>query len=152
MDDKFIKYTKLYALIFLLFLCIPITIAFIVGVFYGFSKLVFSKPADIIFNLFIISLPLAVFGSVYYIFFRRTKTHPAKAVRIISYILFIAAFVIALFFFISDVIIFSNKSYNSIDHYNSFTLSFLAGNVGLLFLIAIIQAFTTKKEKDWMER
>jgi hypothetical protein len=28
----------------------------------------------------------------------------------------------------------------------------MAGNVAALFLIAIVQAFTTKKELDWMER
>jgi hypothetical protein len=29
---------------------------------------------------------------------------------------------------------------------------FLAGNIGLLFLLAILQAFTTNKEEDWMDK
>ena len=33
-----------------------------------------------------------------------------------------------------------------------YSVAFLAANIGALFLIAIIQAFTTKKEADWMER
>lgn len=152
MDDRFIKYIKLYAIIFLLFLCIPITIAALLGAFYGFSKLLFSRPADIVFYLFILSLPVTVFGTVYYIFFRRTKNHPSKAVRIISYFLFIAATAISIFFFVKDLNIFFNKKYDSIAYYNSFTLSFLAGNIALLFIIAIVQAFSTGKEKDWMER
>lgn len=152
MDDRFIKYIKLYALIFLLFLCIPAAIAAALGIFYGFSKLVFSRPADIVFYLFVLSLPVTVFGTVYYIFFKRTKNHPAKAIKIISHILFSTAFIIALFLFVWDLTIFYKKRYDSIAYYNSFSLSFLAGNIALLFIIAIVQAFTTKKEKDWMER
>jgi hypothetical protein len=28
----------------------------------------------------------------------------------------------------------------------------MAGNVAMLFIIAIVQAFTTKKEVDWMDK
>ena len=41
---------------------------------------------------------------------------------------------------------------HDITNYASFDLLFLAGNIGLLFFIAILQAFTTKKEMNWMEK
>ena len=39
-----------------------------------------------------------------------------------------------------------------INRYYSFELFFLAGNVAIIFLIGILQALTTAREKDWMER
>ena len=61
MDDRFIKYTKLSIIIFLLFLAIPVTFSLVFGVFYGFSAIISSKPIDLIFEIFIISLPALFF-------------------------------------------------------------------------------------------
>ena len=152
MEDRFIKYSKLYALIFLLFLCVPVLLGLTISAFYGISKLVSSTIADIIFGLGVVSLAPAVFMTVYYIFFKRTKKHPAQAVKIISYILFIIGFVTSLVVLVLDMISFFTRFNTDITGYHGLSLTYLAGNVGALFLIAIVQAFTTSKEVDWMDR
>jgi len=152
MEDRFIKYSKLYALIFLLFLCVPVLLGLLIAFFYGISKLVSSTIADITFGLGIVSLAPAVFMSVYFIFFKRTKKHPAKAVKIISQIIFVAGFLTSLVVLIFDMISFFTKFSTDITGYHGLSLTYLAGNVALLFLIAIVQAFTTNKEVDWMDR
>ncbi len=151
MEDKFIRYSKLYFLIFLLFLSVPVIIVLLIGVFYGFSKLVSIAPLQFIFELLILSVPCAIFASAYYIFFRRTKFHPSPVVRVISRILFVIGFCLALVFLVLDIITYFHKHID-ISDYRSFGTWYLAGNIGGLFIIAIMQAFTTEKEKDWMER
>ena len=152
MEDRFIKYSKLYALIFLLFLSVPVLLGLAIAAFYGISKLVSSSIADIVFGLGVVSLAPAVFMTVYYIFFKRTKKHPAQAVKIISYILFIIGFVTSLVVLVLDMISFFTRFNTDITGYHGLSLTYLAGNVGALFLIAIVQAFTTNKEVDWMDR
>jgi hypothetical protein len=152
MEDRFIKYSKLYALIFLLFLCVPVLLGLMIAAFYGISKLVSSTVADITFGLGVVSLAPAIFMSVYYIFFKRTRTHPAKAVKIISQVIFVTGFLIGLVVLVFDMISFFTKFKTDITSYHGLSLTYLAGNVAVLFLIAIVQAFTTKKEVDWMHR
>ena len=152
MEDRFIKYSKLYALIFLLFLCVPVLLGLIIAAFYGISKIVSSTVADISFGLGVVSLTPAVFMSVYFIFFKRTKKHPAKAIKIISQIIFVTAFLISLVVLVFDMISFFTKFNTDITGYHGLSLTYLAGNVAILFLIAIVQAFTTNKEVDWMDR
>lgn len=152
MEDRFTKYSKLYLLIFLLFLCVPVLLGLIIAAFYGISKLVSSTVADITFGLGVVSLAPAIFMSVYFIFFKRTKKHPVKAVKIISQVLFIAGFLISLTVLVFDMIFFFTKFNTDITGYYGLSLTFLAGNVAMLFLIAIVQALTTNKEVDWMDR
>ena len=152
MEERFVKYSKLYALIFLLFLCVPVLLGLVIAAFYGISKLVSSTVADITFGLGVVSLAPAVFMTVYYIFFKRTKKHPEAAVKIVSQIIFVAGFLISLLVLVFDMIAFFTKFNTDIAAYRCFSLVYMAGNVAMLFLIAIVQAFTTKKEVDWMER
>lgn len=152
MEDRFIKYSKLYALIFLLFLCIPVFLGIVVAAFYGISKLVSSSIVDIIFGLGVVTLAPALFSAVYVIFFKRTKKHPVSAVRVVSKTLFVAGIAVSVFVLISDMISFFTKFDIDISAYRCFSLPYMAGNVAGLFLIAIIQAFTTNKEVDWMDR
>jgi hypothetical protein len=152
MDDRFTKYSKLYFLVFLLFLAVPVSFALLIATFYGFSTLISSRPVDIIFELIVIGIPSAVFATVHYIFFKRTKQHPSPAVKTISQILFVMGFLNSLLFLVLSIISYFKKGYNNITDYPTFHIAFLAGNIGGLFLIAIIQAFTTKKEVDWMEK
>ena len=151
MEDKFIRYSKLYFLIFLLFLSIPVIIGLIIATFYGFSKVLSIAPMDVVFELLIMSIPCAIFASAYYIFFKRTKFHPSAVVRIISRTLFAIGFCLALVFLVLDFITYFQKPID-VGDYHSFNMWYLAGNIGGLFIIAIMQAFTTQKEKDWMER
>jgi hypothetical protein len=152
MEDRFTKYSKLYVLIFLLFLCVPVLLGLIVAAFYGISKLVSSTVADITFGLGIVSLTPAVFMTAYYIFFKRTKTHPEPTVKVISQILFVAGFLISISVLVLDMISFFKGFSPDIGSYHGYSLVYTAGNVAMLFLIAIVQAFTTKKEVDWMDR
>lgn len=152
MEDRFVKYSRLYALIFLLFLCVPVLLGLVVFALYGFSKLISSSVADISFGLLIASLPASLFMSVYAIFFTRTKNHPSKPVKIVSQMIFVAAFIISIAALVYDIHTFFTKYSTDIDQYRSYSLIYMAGNVALLFLIAIVQAFTTKKEVDWMDR
>jgi hypothetical protein len=152
MEDRFVKYSKLYALIFLMFLSVPVILGLVIAAFYGISKLVSSSVVDIIFGLGVITLAPALFSAVYIIFFKRTKKHPVVTVRVISKILFVTGIIISVFVLVTDMISFFTRFNTDISGYRCFTLTYLAGNVGVLFLIAIIQAFTTGKEVDWMER
>lgn len=152
MEDRFLKYSKLYILIFLLFLAVPVILGLLVAVFWGISKVVSSNAADLIFGLGTITLLPALFSSVYVIFFKRTKQHPSAVVRILSNIFFILGIVCSVTVLVIDIIAFFNKYEIDISAYRCFSLAYLAGNVGLIFLIGIIQAFTTPKEVDWMDR
>jgi hypothetical protein len=152
MDDRFTKYSKLYFLVFILFLSIPVAIALAVGVFYGFAKLVSSRPGDMVFELLVISIPPAIFAAAYYIFSKRTKMHPSAVVRVISQVLFILGIGCSITVLVLTTIDFFKARHHAVTDYTSYTLAFMAGNIALLFLIAIMQAFTTKKEVDWMEK
>jgi hypothetical protein len=131
---------------------VPVLLGLIVAAFYGISKLVSSTIADITFGLGVVTLAPAVFMTVYYIFFKRTKTHPEATVKVISRILFVAGFLISVVVLVLDMISFFTKFSPDIGGYYGFSLVYMAGNVAMLFLIAIVQAFTTKKEVDWMDR
>jgi hypothetical protein len=152
MEDRFTKYSKLYLLIFLLFLSVPVLLGLVVAAFYGVSKLVSSTVADISFGLCIVTIAPAVFMSVYFIFFKRTKNHPVKTVRIVSKILFVAGFAVSLFVLLYDMRSFFSKYSTDISSYQGYSLAYMAGNVAILFIIAIVQALTTGKEVDWMDR
>jgi hypothetical protein len=152
MEDRFIKYSKLYALIFLMFLAVPVILGIIVAAFYGISKLVSSSVVDIVFGLGVVTMAPALFSAVYVIFFKRTTKHPVAAVRIISKVLFVTGILIGVFVLVADMITFFTKFQIDITGYKCFSLAYMAGNVGGLFLIAIIQAFTSSREIDWMDR
>jgi hypothetical protein len=152
MEDRFVKYSKLYALIFLLFLAVPVMLGIIIAAFYGISKLVSSSIVDIVFGLGVVTLAPALFSAVYVIFFKRTKRHPVAWVRIISNAAFIIGIAISAFVLVTDMIAFFTKFNIDITGYRCFSLPYMAGNVGGLFLIAIMQAFTSSKEADWMDR
>jgi hypothetical protein len=152
MEDRFLKYSKLYILIFLLFLALPVILGLLVVTFYGVSKLVSSNVVDVIFGLGVITLAPALFSSVYVIFFKRTKLHPVAVIRIISRVLFVIGIICSISILVIDMITFFRKFEIDISAYHCFSLAYLAGNVGGIFLVGIIQAFTTPKEVDWMDR
>jgi len=152
MEDRFLKYSKLYILIFLMFLAIPVILGLLIVTFYGFSKLVSSSVVDVIFGLGVITLAPALFSSVYVIFFKRTKLHPLVIVRIISQAFFVIGIICSISILVIDMISFFRKFEIDISAYRCFSLAYLAGNVGGIFLVGIIQAFTTPKEVDWMDR
>lgn len=152
MDDRFTKYSKLYLLIFLMFLSVPVFIGVFVAVMYGFFSLVPVKPASMLYELLIISLAPSVFAAVYFIFFKRTKKHPSAIVKGISYIMFAIGFTSCIIVLALDYKSFFNNAVFGAGGYYSFGILFLAGNIASLFIIALLQALTTNKEEDWLEK
>ncbi len=152
MEDRFIKYSKLYALIFLLFLSVPVLLGLLIVLFYGLSKVVASGVVDVIYGLTMITIAPAIFSAAYFIFFRRTAKHPVVTIRVISKFLFVVGILASAVVLTLDMITFFTQFQIDIAKYHCFSIAYLAGNVGGLFLIAIMQAFTTAKEVDWMDR
>ncbi len=147
------KYIRLFGTLFFTF------IGFIVAAFLTllllrvfFGILSFIPGLQFVFTLLIITVPAALFMSVFLIYVRRTKSHPSQTVKIISFLLF-AAFIAAwLYFFVLDMIIFFKHFSATIGDYHSYDMIFLVANVLCLFVVGMIQALAVKKEADWMDR
>lgn len=105
-----------------------------------------------IYVLFILSVPAAVFITVFSIFFKRTKSHPQKFVKIFSQIIF-AVFILSwIYVYAKDLIYFYKNEKADIEYYLSYDTLFLTINVVGIFLMGVLQALTTSKEVDWMEK
>lgn len=100
----------------------------------------------------ILLIPPSLFGTVYFIFFKKTSLHPAAAVKYISYVLFIAGLLSWLTVLIVDFKEFFTNHYPDIDRYHGYNLLFLFIHVAVIFFTGVMQALTTEKEKDWMEK
>ncbi len=147
------KFVRLFGTIFFSFISfIVLLILVMLGLKFLFGILDKIPWFSLMFTLFIISVPAVLFLSVYIIYFYRTKQHPSIFARYFSNIIFSIISVCWLYAWIDDLIIFFKYYYNSISHYNSFNLAFLAGNIGLIFFIGIVQAFTSKKEITWLDK
>ena len=66
--------------------------------------------------------------------------------------LFVIGLICCLAVLVTDLMSFFKYRGLDVNDFRAYSTFFLAGNIGGLFLIAILQAFTTKKEKDWMEK
>ena len=153
MQDRHGNYIRLFGTLFFTFIGFIVAILLTVLVMRGvFGLLNFIPGLVNIFTLFIISVPAALFISVYIIFLRRTGTHPSAPARVISYILLGTALMAWVYFFIKDLVIYFKHYYTAVGEYMSYNMYFLAGNVFCIFLVGIIQALTVKKEPDWMDR
>ncbi|MBS1512644.1 MAG: hypothetical protein JST86_17500 [Bacteroidetes bacterium] len=152
MENRFVRYSQLYVLLFILFLSIVTGIAVVFFAFWGFGKLILSKPGDLVYASFIVSFLPAVFIAIYTVFYKRTASHPSSIVKIISRIIFIAALLISVAVIVASFSKFVATNSRAIEDYWSCSLTYAAGNVATIFIIAIVQAFTTKKEEDWMEK
>lgn len=100
----------------------------------------------------IILIPPTLFGTVYIIFFRKTKFHPSKAVRLVSYCLFLTGIIFWGIVLTIDFKEFFKNNYPDIDRYYAYNLLILFINVAVIFFTGVLQALTTAKEKDWMEK
>jgi hypothetical protein len=97
-------------------------------------------------------LPSSFFIFVYVVFFKRTRSHPSKPVRLISNLLFTVAISTWLVVLVADMISFFKMASKEISNYFSYNLLFLTINIATIFLIGVIQALTAEKEKDWMDK
>lgn len=147
------KHFRLFATLFFTFIgFIVFLILLLLAVKLFFGILSFIPWFVYVYMLFLLLVPSTMFITAYIVYFRKTTAHPVKGVRLVSYALFTVALVIWAIVFVLDIISFFRHFYNTIDKYHSYNLFFLAANVALFFLIGIIQALTTEKEKDWRER
>ncbi|MCP9751092.1 hypothetical protein [Ferruginibacter sp. HRS2-29] len=153
MGERLSKYIRLFGTIFLVFvgfIAANLLLLLLLRLTFGFLD---KLPVMVyIYMLFIITVPAALFITVYIIYFQRTKYHPSVPVRYFSYAVFTIALLMWGTAYVSDVITFFKHSYGGISYYKSYELAFLAGNVGAIFLVGIIQALSAQKEVDWMEK
>lgn len=153
MEDKFEKYLKLSHRILLV---LVVFIASLLLILFGLRLIVGMLDKlpwfTYLFTLFIIIVPSAIFITIFSVNIARTKYHPSASVKMVSYILLVAALLAWIYFLISDIVTFFKTAVQQINPYNSYSVLYLAGSVALIFVIAIIQALSTKKEKDWMEK
>lgn len=153
MEDQFGKYLRLFGSIFLLALgSIVALILVLLGIRLLFGLMSYIPWITYIYTLFILLVPAVLFITAYIIYFKRTFSHPDKTTRWISYFLFSAALLAWAVFLFSDLLIFYKHAYTSIGMYNCYDMIFLASNVACIFIVGVLQAFTTTKEKDWMEK
>ena len=153
MEDQFGKYLRLFGTIF--FSVIGFILALVLlllGIKLLFGLMSYIPWFTYVYMIFIILVPAGLFIPAYIIYFRRTASHPGKTVRLVSYLLFIIAICIWTIFLVLDMITFFRYGYNAIGMYRSYDMIFLAANVACFFIVGLMQAFTTAKEKDWMER
>jgi hypothetical protein len=153
MDDQYGKYIRLFGTLFFTLIGFIVSLLLLMlGLRLFFGLLSYIPWFTYIYMIFIIMVPSALFISVFIVYMRRTAFHPSRIIRYISYTLFsiaLLAWGICLFL---DLKTFFTYAYVEIGRYNSFNMLFLASNVACIFLVGIMQAFTTAKEKDWMER
>lgn len=153
MEDQFGKYLRLFGTIFFTVLGFLLALVLLMlGIKLLFGLMAYIPWSVYIYMLFIILVPASVFIPVYLVYFTRTKTHPHKTVRIISFIFFSLAIMAWMVSLVSDLVTFFKHAYPSIGMYRSYDMLFLAANVAGIFLTGVMQALTTGKEKDWMER
>jgi hypothetical protein len=153
MEDQFAKFLRLFGNIFFAFLGFVVALMLLM---FGLRLLLSGLDYIPWFTYFYMSLmlliPPALFVSVFTIFFNRTKKHPSKAIRIFSSLLFIVAIICWIIALSLDFVAFFKDASPEISHYYSYNLLFLVSNAGLIFFTGILQALTTEKEKDWMEK
>lgn len=153
MEDKFAKYLQLSnRLIITLVAFIASLLLLLFGIRLIFSLLDSMPWFVYLFTLFIIIITSAIFICIFLTSLYRIKHHPSAPVRLISYILNGAAFLGWVYFLCRDIITFFLTGSQQISNYNSYNVLYLAGSVGLIFLLAIIQALSLEKEKDWIEK
>lgn len=153
MEDDFGKLLRLFGNIFLSLVGFIIALALLLlGIKLIFGLMEYIPWFTYVYMVFIILVPAALFIPAYIIYFTRTKKHPNKFIRSVSYLFFLMALVTWSVFLVLDIITFFKHAYPAIGMYLSYNMSFLAANVACFFLIGVMQAFTTPKEKDWMER
>jgi hypothetical protein len=104
-----------------------------------------------IFMLGILMIPAILFISVFGVFYKRTTAHPSRLVRIISRTLLAPAILMWFVVLIADLIRFFSRGYTEIGKYFSYSTILLAACVAFVFLLGVLQALTTEKEKDWLE-
>lgn len=153
MEDKFAKYLQLSNRLVITLVCfVAAVLLLLFGLRLAFGLLDSIPWFKYLFTLFIIMVPTLLFITIFLIYFSRTKKHPVAWVRYLSWSLFVAALLVWSYFLVTDFITFFKTMSQDIGTYHSYSRWFLAGSVALIFIVGIIQALSTEKEKDWLEK
>ncbi len=147
------KYIKLFGLIMATvigFLLTLLLIFFVIRLLFGMVNGI--SWISYFYSLLVLSVPPAIIISAFMILLWRTRTHAYGIARLLSYILISACLFSWITVFVTDVIAFFQKPGYDVMDYNSWGLLFIAGSVGTLFLVGILQALSTPREEDWLER
>lgn len=153
MEDRFAKYLQLSFGLFVSILGFLVAIILLLlGFKYAFRLLDYIPWFVYLFVIFIIIVPATLFGTIFTIYFKRTKTHPSVAVRFISQGFFAVALLCWAAAFVMDMITFFKTGAREVSSYYSYNIFLLTASVAVIFLIGVMQALTSEKEKDWMER
>lgn len=147
------KYLRLFGTIFFTVIGFLLAIVLVLLAFRLLFGLLNYVPWLLyIYMLCFLFLPAALFVPAYIVYFKRTFSHPSKPVRWISFAVFSIAIAALLFFLVKDLFRFFNHPDFEIWNYAGYGKAFLVANVAIFFIIGVIQALTTEKEKDWHER
>ena len=153
MQDKFTRYLQLSNRIIISFVVfVAGLLLLLLGLRLLFGLLDSMSWFVYLFTLFIVIFPSAIFIIIFSVAFGRIKHHPSASVRGISYVLSGLALVGWVLLLFIDIYTFFSTGAQQISYYQSYSVLFLAGSVALIFLLAIVQALTTQKEKDWKEK
>lgn len=153
MEDRFSKYFQLTFNLFFTFLGFILALVLVMlGLKYMLRFLDYIPWFVYIYTLFIIVVPGALFLSIFTIYVKRTAVHPSAVVKWISYVIFAIALLGWFTFFVLDMITFIKTGSRQIGSYYSYNIFLLAGSVATVFLVGVLQALSTEKEKDWMEK
>ena len=147
------RFLRLFGNIFLSLIGIIVLVALIMLTLRLISSGFDAIPWFTYFYMCIVLLiPPILFGSVHIIFFRRTKYHPSTWVKYLSYFLFATGIISWGVVLIIDFKEFFTNHYPEIERYYAFNLLILFINVAVIFFTGVLQALTTEKEKDWMDK
>jgi hypothetical protein len=153
MEDKYSKYLQLSMNIFFVFIgFVAALLGLLLGLKYLMGVLDYLPFFSYLFTLFIMLVPSALMIAIFTIFFKRSLTHPAVLVKWISLVIFCIAIAGWLYFILMDVLFFFKSGAREVGKYNSYNVFYLSGSVATIFLVGVMQALTTEKEKDWMEK
>jgi hypothetical protein len=153
MEDRYSKYFQLTFNLFFTFLGFIVGLLLLMlGLRLAFGLLDYIPWFVYVYMLFIIMVPATLFISVFIIYFKRTPQHPSAVIRGISYSIFVIALIVWGMAFILDIISFFKSASREIGNYYSYNIILLAASVSAIFLVGVMQALSTEKEKDWMEK
>lgn len=153
MQDKFTRYLQLSNRIIISFVAFIVSLLLLLFGLRLLFGLLDSMPWFVyLFTLFIVIVPAGIFITIFSVGFSRIKHHPSRVVKMISYVATVIALLAWIYFLGFDLYTFFKTSSQQIGSYLSYSVLYLAGSVALIFILGIIQALSTEKEKDWMEK
>lgn len=153
MIPKPARFLQLFGIIFSIFLGILLCALLLMIVFrYAMVALDYIPWLTYIYMGIMLCIPPVLFNTVFYIFFKRTGVHPSKPVRLFSKSVFILAGIFWFVLWASDMLFFIKTGYGDLQKYQSYDLIPLTASVAFIFLMGVLQALTTEKEVDWMDK